>query len=228
MSQITKIKENKGKEQDRVWVYIDDEYCTSIRHRTWVGMDLHVGSEISCEELKERENLFWNHSYGEEAWKKEKVRLEHVTAWFKINFPSFIVDVSGFGADSNQMIPEHPEEKGTPDLTILSKEGKKLLMVEVTGTEQRRGKDYWIRPDKIEYIQKHADVDIWIALHYADQNEIIWIKPSLNKEYFYEEKNIRNAIEYYVIFNDDSEEVKSEVEFKRHLMSMIENCDDAI
>jgi len=38
-------------------------------------MGLSVGDEISCDDLKEKENLFWKSSYGEEAWKKEKVRI---------------------------------------------------------------------------------------------------------------------------------------------------------
>ena len=213
MSQITAIGENKGKQGDRVWVFIDDEYCTSIRQRTWIGMNLSIGSQISCEELKEKESFFWKQSYGKDAWAKEKVRLNHVMSWFKKHFPNLSVVVSGFGADSGDMIAEHPEEHGVPDLTILSEDGQKIMLVEVTGTETKRGDDYWIRPDKIEYIQNHADINIWIVLHYSDTSEMIWIKPILDKEYKYTSKIIRDAEEHYVIFDNDSEEVKSERDF---------------
>lgn len=29
-----------------------------------------------------------------------------------------------------------------------------------------QGDDYWIRKDKIDYIQNHQERDIWIVLHY--------------------------------------------------------------
>jgi len=96
-----------------------------------------------------------------------------------------------------------------------------VLFLEVTGTEYKRGSDYWIRPDKIDYIQKHQEKDIWVALHYADVKKIIWIKPFLDKKYSYVEKNLKGAIEYFVIFDDNSSEVKSSKEFKYYIDSIV-------
>ena len=69
MAEITSILE-KG---DRVVIYIEDDYCTSIRKRTWQAMELSVGSNISCKNLKDQENFFWKKMYGKDSWEREKI-----------------------------------------------------------------------------------------------------------------------------------------------------------
>lgn len=220
--EITNIEQNKGSCNDRVWVYINNEYCTSIRARTWVSFGLRIGDVIDCEELKERENFVWKNLYNKDAWEKEKVRLEYVKRWIKTYISGVDVKITGFGANSKDLIKSHPSEKGKPDMEILLENTSIIiLLLEVTGTEFKKGNDYWVRPDKIEYIQNHSEEDIWIALHYADDKKIVWLQPAQDKQYNYVEKNLKGAVEHYVVFNDDSDEVKTSQEFKQHLDSQI-------
>ncbi|MDX4069852.1 hypothetical protein [Aliarcobacter skirrowii] len=222
-NKITNIQYNKGKKQDRVYVYIDNKYCASIRARTWEAFKLNIGDEISCEELKKQESFMWKNLY-QNSWEEEKIRLEYVKAWLKKYISLIEVKITGFGADSNEIIEGHPEKKGEPDMTLFLKDTKTIvLFLEVTGTKYKRGNDYWVRPDKIDYIQQHKDKDIWIALHYEDDKKIIWLKPSLSKEYNYVEKNLKGAIEHYVVFNDESKEVKSSQFFKEYVENKIRN-----
>lgn len=220
---ITNIKLNQGKKQDRVYIYIDDAYCASIRNRTWEAFKLNIGDTIGCEELKEKESFIWKELYNEDSWKEEKVRLDYVKSWINKYLPSLEVVISGFGADSNEFIKSHPSEKGEPDMTLFLKETDTIILfLEVTGTKYKQGSDYWVRPDKIDYIQKHKEKDVWIALHYADDKKIIWLKISQNKIYSYVEKNLKGAIEHYVVFDDDSPEVQSSQEFKIYVENRLQ------
>lgn len=224
MGKITNIQENKGTNKDRVYVFIDNEYCISIRARTWLAFKLQINDIADCEEIKKKEKLFWKQLYGKDSWKKEKVRLHYVSKWLEKYIPNIDIKITGFGANTTELIEEHPDEKGEPDMQILLKNTNTIvLFLEVTGTEQKRGTDYWIRPDKIDYIQKHFNKDIWVALHYADTREIIWIQPLKDIKYNYIEKNLKGAIEYFVIFNNTSEEVKTSQEFKDYLDSKVQN-----
>ena len=224
MGKITNIQSQKGKNKDRTYVYIDDNYCLSVRSRTWISFKLDIGDEADCESLKEQEKFIWKNLYNTDSWKKEKIRLHYVSSWLKKYIPFIDVKISGFGADTTEYIASHPEEKGEPDINItLENTNTIVLFLEVTGTEHKRGNDYWIRPDKIDYIQKHNEKDIWVALHYADAKKIIWIKPFLDKKYSYVEKNLKGAIEYFVIFDDNSPEVKSSQEFKDYINTIVKS-----
>jgi hypothetical protein len=218
MGIITDIQSKKGKNKDRTYVYIDNSFCLSVRTRTWISFNLNIGDEANCEELKEKEKFFWKKQYGKDSWEKEKIRLNYVSKWIK-KYISFVdVKTTGFGANSTDFIAEHPKEKGEPDLQIVLENTKTVVLsLEVTGTERKRGNGYWVRPDKIDYIQKHPEKDIWIALHYADDKKIIWIKPFMDKQYTYVEKNLKGAIEYFVVFNDKSPEVHTSQEFKDYI-----------
>lgn len=52
-SRITRITDQVSN-SERVSVYINHEFCVGIRKRTFQGMNLEVGSEITCDELKEK------------------------------------------------------------------------------------------------------------------------------------------------------------------------------
>jgi hypothetical protein len=183
-----------------------------------MSFNLEVGDTIGCEELKEKESFIWKNLYGKQAWEKEQVRLKHVSKWLDTYIKGIVVKITGFGAGSSEIIKEHPKDKGEPDIQVLSGKTDKVLMyLEVTGTERKVGNDYWLRPDKIEYAVNHPEKDVWFALHYADDQKIIWIKPSLEKKYPYIEKNLKGAIEHFVIFDDNSPEVKTSQEFKDYL-----------
>lgn len=116
---ITKILPKQGKNQDRVYVYIDEQFCSSIRERTWIGMGLVVGSSITCDELKTFEQNFWKKLYGIESWKREKVRIKCVIKWFSKYISQVNVIPIGLGVDSNDYLENiHSKEKGSPDLSI--------------------------------------------------------------------------------------------------------------
>jgi hypothetical protein len=222
MSKITKVV---IKDEERVWVYVDNHYCCSIRQRTWKAMNLGEGSEITCEALKDKENFFWKKAYGETAWKKEKVRIDRIVGWFKKYIPEVAVNIVGFGAESNEFIDKHPENHGEPDLSIcIPNTDIEIIALEVTGTEEQRGNGYWIRPDKISYIQNNPSRDIWIALHYQKPNEkFIWLKPELKKQYNYINVEIRGATEHYISFDEHAVEIKSSETLRNYIRTKIKS-----
>lgn len=142
------------------------------------------------------------------AWEKEKVRLDAVSGLIRTARDDIEVKETGFGAGQIEFLAMHPEESGSPDLTLY-KNSEACMYVEVTGTENKRGTDYWIRPDKIEYFQNHPEKNIWIVLYFNNEDQYVFIKPDMNKNYSFEEKEIRGAIEHYVLFDDASPEVKT-------------------
>lgn len=228
MPKITKIYEmpaNPPKYPEaKVLVYIDGEKCIPIRTRTWSAMGLKVGDSITCDELKERESHHWKHAYGQSAWDKEKIRLGKVKEFIESFESRVLVEIVGFGADTNKFIPGHPTESGKPDLEVkLRDDGRILLLVEVTGTESMRGTTYWIRPDKLKYSENHPTEDVWLVLHYLKPVEkFVFIKPDPQKHYQASEKEIRGSIEFYVEFSDSDQEVVPAEFFKRHLTMKVE------
>ncbi|HLW07522.1 MAG TPA: hypothetical protein VKY45_08150 [Marinilabiliaceae bacterium] len=218
MNQITEIRYIADK--DRYWIFINKEYCTSIRARTFKGMQLQEGQVISCEDVKEMESFHFKNQY-QNSWEQEKFRIDKVSQLIHSINPSLQINVVGFGADSNELIKSHPDEQGKPDLEILRADNSSIMLIEVTGTTHMRGNDYWIRPDKLTYCQNHPAQNVWIILHYTTPVEkFIFIKPSPDKQYRHIVKEIRGTDEYYVVFNDLDEEVRSKEEFIRHLNSL--------
>lgn len=217
MPEITNIKYNADSE--RYWIYVDDRYCASIRSRTFPALNLNIGQIISCEEIKELENHHWKHAYGQSAWDKEKIRLTKVKELIESFDGRVLVDVVGFGADTNEFIAGHPAESGKPDLEVkLRGDGRVILFVEVTGTESMRGTTYWVRPDKLKYSNNHPAEDVWLVLHFMRPDEkFVFIKPNPNRQYKVSEMNIRGSIELYVEFSDSDQEVVSMECFKNHL-----------
>jgi hypothetical protein len=217
---ITDIKFNQGA-SNRVWVFVDGEYCTSIRSRTFPALQLNIGDEITCQEIKKRENYVFKDLY-EDKWGEEKIRIDYIKKWFETYIPNLEIEKDGFGADTNEFIEGHPQESGGPDLKLtLRGTDSIVIFLEVTGTKYKQGDDYWIRPDKIQYMQNHPEKDIWFALHYLDQKHIIWIKPLLDKKYHYVVKNIKGADEHFVIFNTGDEEIKTSKTFKDYVDNKI-------
>jgi len=221
VSKITKIIPKPEKE--RVWVFIDGEFCASVRERTWPAMGLDVGSTITCDELKEKESFFWKHTYSK-AWQQEKVRIAKIIDWISGHFPELKVDIKGFGANSVEIIKEHPKESGAADLAVIDTvSGGEVIQIEVTGTEQMRGNDYWVRPDKIRFAKDHPDQDVWIALHYQLPTErIVWIKRDVCKDYASHQVAIKGAGENFVSFTDQDNEVKSDDDLIAYIRSKIE------
>jgi hypothetical protein len=208
----------------KVLVYIDGHKCTPVRARTWAGMGLKVGDEISCEELKKRESFHWKKAYGKAAWEKEGVRLGKVKTLIEMMDPRVVANIVGFGAGSTEFIAEHPAESGKPDIEVVTQEKRiVVLVVEVTGTETMRGAGYWVRPDKLNYAKEHPEEDVWLILHYADPVErFVFIRPSSAATYKAVEQRIRDSIEHYVVFTDSSHEVVSADTFRNHLRAKVD------
>jgi len=224
MPRITRFSHNA--EKQRVYIYVDGQYCTSVRERTFPALGLKVGQEISCAEIVELEKFHWKNAYGQAAWDKEKVRLDRIKAVIEGFDPRLSVTVTGFGANTNKFIAHHPEEAGKPDLEVGVKGQDRLLaLVEVTGTERFRGgnpRTYWVRPDKLAYARNHPDQDVWIVLHYAEPEElIVAIKPDSARQHPVKEITIRDAIEHYVVFSDGDPECVGLDAFAQHLISQI-------
>ena len=219
MPTITKIRHVANSE--RYHIFVDGQYCTSVRARTFPALGLSVGQDISCEKIIDLENFHWKHKYGKKSWEKEKVRINRVVEIIEQKFPRLKVSVVGFGADSNALLAEHPDEPGRPDLLIEGRDsGRQYCMLEVSGTEVMRGDSYWVRPDKLIYAQKHPAEDVWICLHYSEPTEkLVFIRPRAEEKYLRSEKEIRGSIEYYIEFSNDSDECKSADDFFDYLLS---------
>jgi hypothetical protein len=220
MSKITNIVHKPEKE--RYWIYVDGEYCTSIRERTFPALKMNVGDQLSCNEIKERESFHFKNQY-QDSWGKEKVRLNKVKELIDSFDSRLEARVTGFGADTTEFIKAHPDESGKPDIEVINKDnGVVLIFVEVSGTERMRRGDYWVRPDKLTYAQNHVSDDVWIILHYREpQEKFIFIKPCLDTDYGYNEVKIGETVEHYVFFNDGMDECKTIEEFRQHLLSKL-------
>ena len=222
MPRITKI--TYMDDRDKHWVFVDGEYCCSVRGRTFPALDLRVGQEISCAEIEEMEKFHWKRAYGKASWEAEKVRLDRVKQLIEMIDPRLSVHVTGFGADTDEFIAEHPDEAGAPDLEV--REGDRVLaLVEVTGTKRFRGGTpltYWVRPDKLEYARNHPEQDVWIILHYAEPTEqIVVIRPDNTKEYMASEEVIGNATEHFVTFTDSDPECVTPATFAAYVRNQL-------
>jgi hypothetical protein len=220
MPTITKI--DYRPEKERYWIFVDGSYCTSIRKRTFPALNLEVGTKVSCEEIKELENFHFKNQY-KNSWANEKIRLEKVQLLIASLDPLLDPVITGFGANTTEYIAAHPEEAGKPDIEVINKKNKKVLIyVEVSGTERMREGDYWVRPDKLAYAQNHGHDDVWIILHYLEpQEKFVFIKPNPTKNYIYKNVLIRQTTEHYVFFNDTMDECKTVEEFRLHLLNLI-------
>jgi hypothetical protein len=227
MPKITKIVHNSEKE--RYYIHVDGIYCTSVRERTFPAMKISVGSELTCDQVKELDNFHWKNVYGKKdkdgksSWDREKIRLNKVCSLISDIDPRIEAEIVGFGANSIDVILEHPKESGKPDIEVHLRDTKAVLIfVEVTGTEVMRGDSYWIRPDKLAYAEAHPDQDVWIILHYATPSEkVVFVKPSPGKKYIPVPKVINGSTERYVEFWDKDDEVIEFEKFKNHLVMLV-------
>lgn len=219
--------DNKDVMKDRFQIYINNKKCASIRARIKPAMAIEVGTKITCKELIEFEKYVWKRLYGPASWEKEKIRINKVKNLIEKISNDLEVRVVGFGADSVEELKFHPNEAGSPDLSIINtlKSGETEILIEVTGTERMKDShlnEYWIRPDKLEYIKQHPEKCIWVILYYSEPEEkFIFIKPEINSNYKGEIENIKGADEKYVKFNDKSIEKKSQEEFFQEIKNIL-------
>lgn len=88
---------------DRFSIHIDGEFCCTVRRRTFSGMNLAEGSEISCDDLKERERNYWKYAY-ESLWEQEGHRIERVMGMVARADDRMKTLIEGFGADTTEFI----------------------------------------------------------------------------------------------------------------------------
>jgi len=187
MGKITKIEQQKNN-KEKVSIYIDDKFCTSVKKEMIHNLNLKVGDQIDCEELKEKINLFWKEKY-QRKWEEEKTRIIAVIEKIKKYFPGqqLKFEIFGFGANTNQMIKHHPIEKGIPDVIIIyEKNGFNygVALLEITGTQKmKKTDDIWIRPDKFEFAKNHPNLDVFIA-HYINDIDLLRFIDTKNYQSF--------------------------------------------
>jgi hypothetical protein len=169
-------------------------------------MNLQLGAETSCDEIRFKEAHHWKLQYAKSgAWEKERVRIMRVLEVIENMDRRVAAKVVGFGANTPHLLLEHPDEKGRPDIdVVLRSTGRVLLSVEVTGTEQMRGQGLWLRPDKLEWAERHAGWEVWYAFHYARPTERIFFwRPAGEPPRGVREHRIRYSVERYVEIAED-------------------------
>ncbi len=226
MGKITRIRRQKNN-PNRLSVYIDGQFCTGMEERVFKGLNLKVGDEINCEELKREVKLFWKNRY-KDKWKEEKSRILAVIYKIKELLKEDIdFEIFGFGAGSDKLIESHPVEKGIPDLAVIYKKGKfsyVLLFIEVTGTNfLSKEDDLWIRPDKFEFAKRHSNMDIWIA-HYINNLDLVRFISTKNLSGLGKPKEVAigNNREIYLSISVSHKSVQSIEQFIKYLQEKID------
>lgn len=110
----------------------------------------------------------WKKIYGRD-WPSGKRKVLKVIG--ALNAHGIEAKPHGFMSDSVEYTPEHPPEKGAPDLKIVSVE----IYVEVTGPNipMSPQDDLWIRWDKFRYAEKHTEKEIWVAHILESESDLI-------------------------------------------------------
>lgn len=199
--------------------YIDfrDGSTTWVHPAIYQSWDLKEGMDVDIKQLKFENEFKWKTLYNNGSWEREKVRIKAVKKYIETKRSDISVEIIGFGADSTDAIFTHTKEHGSPDLSVQVQTDE-VAKIEVSGSEKMRGSDYWIRPDKIEYIKNHPVENVWIILHYQDPAKMIFIKIDKTKKYKVTTINIRGIDEHYVVIKDTDTEVKDERVFLNELM----------
>ncbi len=209
MPRITKFSpyvDKNGKE--RVAVHLDGKWAIGVRARIFPALKLNIGDETTVETLNEQESFFFKNHYGPKAWEAEKKRIQRVLDFLKWTRLGLTPTICGFGADSLEILKEHPKVPGEPDMAIQGPDGQFLMHLEVTGTDYQRGTGFWVRPDKIACAQRHPDQESWVALHYAragqeGKERLLFFKIDPHKTYEATMMNIRGAGEPYVVLGEE-------------------------
>lgn len=110
----------------------------------------------------------WKKIYGPD-WPSGKRKVQKVID--ALSTLGIKAEAYGFMSLSTEYTPEHPPEKGAPDLKIVSVE----IYVEVTGPNISMSpqNDLWIRWDKFQYAEKHPEKEIWVAHILESENDLI-------------------------------------------------------
>jgi hypothetical protein len=224
MPKITQIQ--RDNKTQRVIVYIDYRYCASIRPNIWEEMSLQEGSEISCAKLHQKEASIWRNSNKRtDVVYSLKHAINRTVAWFNRYLPNLeaIIFDSRFGYDSSKLSLDYPNAGSVQDIGVFIKGTDiELMTIKVATNGIRGGTSYWISMNKITKAQSNPKRDIWVVLYYKyPMEKFIWIKPSVEKKYKYEEL-IKGSKNHFVFFDDKSAEVHSFKEFCDYIKDKID------
>lgn len=187
-------------------------------------MNLQLGSEASCEEVRFRESHHWKLEYAKSgAWAKEQVRIKRVQEAIEAIDGRVMAKAVGFGTSTPHLLLDHPDEKGRPDIdVVLRASGRVLLSVEVTGTDQMRGKGLWLRPDKLDWADRHPEREVWYAFHYTRPAERIFFwRPASKQRREVREHRIRYSVERYVEIAEDDPGLRTVAAFGVYLHAKV-------
>lgn len=201
MPKITGFR--RSQDGERVFVFLDGEYATSVRDLVFDALSLKRGMEITKEEIRDRDNFFWKNKYQKNGgWEREEPRLRRIEDCLRYCDRRFVISRAGFGAGSLEFIARHPQVSGSPDLSVSDDLGNLIACVEVTGTEKMKGDadEFWVRPDKIRWARDNPGIESWVALHYAQPKERMrFFRPEPGREYLVEERWIGGSRERFAI-----------------------------
>lgn len=209
-------------------VMSNQECLMSSRERTFPALELKIGQSVSAADIvaiKENESFVFKRLYGKD-WEKEIERIGKVMALVSSVNDRLVAKEIGFGTGKNEIIKAHQQKEkvGAPDLKVgIRGYTQRLMEIEVTGTDRMRGNTFWVRPDKINYMKRNPDRNIWIVLVYKNPSKYVFIKPDLNKEYVGSPKVLKQGVtEYFVEFSHSAEEVKTFDDFRHNLLAKME------
>lgn len=208
----------------KYYVYVDGKECTrfdvyrkeEIERQLWSKIE--VGNEVDAEKLKQIETFLWKEKY-KNSWWREKERIEKVKKILLAHIPELQFEEIGFWVWSEEIIYDHPEKKGGPDLKVIHP--KKSFYLEVTG-KQRCGRYLWIRPDKIQYYQTEKLEKSWFAHTCDAEDEIFFIQIDPNVEYIWKDIPVNGTMEKMVLFEKDQKWVYGAERFVKGLKKHLE------
>ena len=156
---------------------------------------------------------YWKKLY-EGKWEAGSRRVK--TVGELIQSYGYEVDTHGFMADSDIYSKDSPVEKGIPDLEV-TKNKKRICLLEVTGTEKMSGSGIWVRPDKFEYAANHTEDDCWLG-HIEESSGLIrFLKLEKPDQYETIYPTIRGTRETYKTIPEDSPNLIEPEKFKEYL-----------
>jgi hypothetical protein len=169
---------------------------------------------------------FWKKRYGA-SWPNAVRRVEKVINAFKSKGIKAVPH--GFLPLSTEYVKESPEEKGDPDLKILTCKETKEIYVEVTGPDIAISKtdDLWIRWDKFIYAENHPEKEIWVVHILESEDDlmrVLKLGSGIKERYELIHPTIRGTVESYRSIPVDDPNVFSFGNFCKYLQKKTSEC----
>lgn len=223
---VTRVtRGQKPNAEPRKYIYVDGNYEFSVKERHFDDLGIQVGKEIDVKATKEKAEFLYKNTYSD-AWVQEQWRIDQVMPVIQAIDERLLIKKVGYGTDNPTLIRSHQNEneRSGPDLDIGMKGSTcRIMRIEVSGAQRMRGSDYWVRADKIEYMRRNPNQNIWVALHYAEPSaQIIFVKPDITKDYPVLLLKPRDITERFISFAKGDPEVKTFSEIRNVLCAGIQ------